>query len=109
MNQQTEVEEEISFDNLSFLRVRPSQTFNPSILENHDAIILEYFGRHNVLEAIKQIRSHNEKLVYITPIFLLIEGGNTEDSIVALADGVIEKLTNLDSAASVTRKIISRI
>lgn len=109
MNQVTDTQEKIEFDNLNFLRMRPAASFNPDILEDYDAIIIEYSDHHDVLETINEIRSHNEKLVYITPVFLLNEAGNMDDSIITLADGVIANLTNLDSAAAVTRKIKSRM
>lgn len=109
MNQETEIQENIEFDDLKFLRIRPSSSFNPDIVEDYDAVILEYSDRHNVLKAIKDIRSHNGKLVYITPVFLLNGGGTMDDSIVEIVDGVIPNSTNLDSAAAVTRKIKSRM
>lgn len=108
MNQATE-DDTIKFDNLNFLRIRPKSRFDADHLADYDAAIIEYLDHHDALETINEIRSHNEKQVYITPVFLLNEGGNIDDSIVALADGVIVNLTNLDSAAAVTRKIYSRM
>lgn len=109
MNQASDTKDIIKFDNLNFLRIRPESGFNADRLEDFDAVIIEYLDHHDVLETINEIRSHNEKQVYITPVFLLNEAGNMDDSIVALADGVIANLTNLDSAAAVTRKIYSRM
>lgn len=109
MNQATDTKETVEFDDLNFLRIRPKSGFNPDRLEEFDAVIIEYLDHHDVLEAINAIRSHNEKQVYITPVFLLNEVGNMDDSIVSLADGVIANLTNLDSAAAVTRKIYNRM
>ncbi|MDR9364208.1 MAG: hypothetical protein RI575_02630 [Balneolaceae bacterium] len=109
MSEEIEVQEKIEFDDLKFLRFRPSPSFNPDILEDYDAVIMEYLDSHNVLEAIHKIRSHNEKLVYITPIFLLNEGGYMKDSIIEMVDGVIPNIMNLDYAAATTRKIISRL
>jgi hypothetical protein len=109
MSEEIEVQEKIEFDDLKFLRLRPSPSFNPDILEDYDAVIMEYLDSHNVLEAIHKIRSHNEKLVYITPIFLLNEGGNMKDSIIEMADGEIPNIMNLDYAAATTRKIINRL
>lgn len=109
MNQATGTLKKIEFDNLDFLHLKPTASFNPDILEDYDAVIIEYSDDHLVLETINNIRSHNEKSIYITPAFLLNIAGNMNDSIVSLADGVITNLTNLDSAAAVTRKIKSRM
>lgn len=109
MSQTTETSEKIEFDNLNFLRMKITPSFNSDILEDYDAVILVYVDHHTVLKTIYDIRSHKDKQVYITPVFLLNEGGNMDDSIVALADGIIVNLTNLDSAAAVTRQIISRM
>lgn len=109
MSQATETLKKIEFDNLDFLRLKPTESFNPDILTDYDAVIIEYSNDHVVLEAINAIRSHNDKEIYITPAFLLNTGGNMTDTIVSLADGVITNITNLDSAAAVTRNIISRM
>ncbi len=109
MNQTTDILKKIEFDNLDFLRLRPTPSFNPDILGDYDAVIVEYPNRHTVLETINKIRAHNDKSIYITPVFLLNTGGNMDDTIVSLADGVISNLTNLDSAAAATRKIQSRM
>lgn len=109
MSEEIEVQKKIEFDDLKFLRFRPSPSFNPDILEGYDAVIMVYLDSHSVMEAIHKIRSHNEKLVYITQIFLLNEAGNMKDSIVEMVDGVIPNIMNLDYAAATTRKIISRL
>jgi hypothetical protein len=109
MKQATDKRENIEFDNLNFLRVRPESSFSADRIDDYDAVIIEYSDHHDVLQTINKIRSHNEKSIYITPVFLLNEAGNMDDSIVALTDGVIVNLTNLDSAAAVTRKIKSRM
>lgn len=109
MNQATDTKDTIKFDNLNFLRIRPNSEFDADCLEDFDAVIIEYLNHNNVLEIINAIRSHSEKKIYITPVFLLNEAGNMDDAIIALANGVIDNLTNLDSAASVTRKIYSRL
>lgn len=109
MNQPSETHENIEFDDLNFLHVKPANSFNPDIVDRYDAVILEYSDDHNVLKAIRNIRSHNDKAVYITPVFLLNSGGNMDDTIVEQSDGVIVNLSNLDSAAADTRKIQSRM
>lgn len=109
MNESEDMQEKIEFDNLSFLRLKPTVSFNPDILDQYDAVVIEYSDHHIVLDIIKNIHAHNEKGVYITPVFLLNIAGNLDDTVVALADGVITNLTSLDSAAAVTRKIQSRM
>lgn len=109
MSQTTKSLQKIEFDNLDFLQLKPTESFNPDILDEYDAVIIEYFDHHIVLKTINNIRAHNDKSIYITPVFLLNTAGNMDDTIVSLADGVIANLTNLDSAAAVTRKIKSRM
>lgn len=109
MSQTTETLQKIEFDDFDFLRLKPISSFDPDILYDYDAVIIEYSDDHDVLEMIKRIRAHNDKDIYITPVFLLNTEGNMDDTIVSLADGVINNLTNLDSAAAITRKIWSRL
>lgn len=109
MNQTAETQKKIEFDNLDFLHVRLNTSFNPDVLEKYDAVIIEYTSDHKVLETINDIHAHNDRNIYITPVFLLSSAGNMDDTIVALADGIIANLTNLDSAAAATRKILSRL
>ena len=106
--QETESKNRIRFDNLNFLRIDPSKPFNTDRLEEYDAVLIQYSNRIDIQRIIGAIRSHNEKSIYLLPVFLLSMAENMDSTTVELADGVVSNSTNLDSAAAITHKIKSR-
>lgn len=108
MMQETESKNRIRFDNLNFLLLDPSKPFNTDRLEGYDAVLIQYSNHIDIQRIIDAIRSHNEKAIYLIPIFLLSMAENMDSTTVELADGVVSNSTNLDSAAAITHKIKSR-
>ncbi len=104
-------DQKIKHDDLTFLKVDPLKSFDMKWLENGsvDAIIIEYRKDLSVLELIKDIRSHNNKEVYLMPAFFYKIHGETNPAISQLADGEITNLSNLSPIADITKKIKSRL
>lgn len=102
--------EEIRSDELSFLRVSSRIYKNANIdhIKEYDAVIIEVYDDITAFRMIDKIRSHNEKKIYLIPVFLF---GLEEDKhvLVHISDGLISTLSNLEEASHRTRKILSRI
>ncbi|GAA5520279.1 hypothetical protein LQ318_01020 [Aliifodinibius salicampi] len=103
-------DQELVHDDLTFLKVDPLESFDMKWLENGkvDAIIIEYRKALSVLEFINDIRSHNNKEVYLMPVFLYKIHGETDPAVSQLADGEITNLSNLNPLADIAKKIKSR-
>lgn len=104
-------DQKIIHDDLTFLKVDPIESFDMKWLENDkvDAIIIEYRKDLSVLRLINDIRSHNNKEVYLIPVFLYKIHGETNPTVSQLTDGEITNLSNLNPIADITKKIKSRL
>lgn len=104
-------DQKIVHDDLTFLKVDPFEFFDMKWLENGkvDAVIIEYRKALSVLELINDIRSHNNKEVYLMPVFLYKIQGETNSVISQLADGEITNLSDINPLADITKKIKSRL
>lgn len=104
-------DQKIIHDDLTFLKVDPLESFDMKWLENGkvDAIIIEYRKDLSVLELINNIRSHNNKEVYLMPIFLYKIHGETNPVVSQLADGEVTNFSNLNPIADITKKIKNRL
>lgn len=104
-------DQQLIHDDLTFLKVDPLESFDMKWLESGkvNGIIIEYRKDLSVLELINDIRSHNNKEVYLMPVFLYKIHGETNPAISQLADGEITNLSNLNPIADITKKIKNRL
>lgn len=102
--------EEIRFDDLKFLKVssRMYKAIDPDHFREYDAVIIEADDDISTFRLINKIRSHQEKKIYLIPVFLLgLE--DEEHVLVHISDGLLTTLSNLEGASYKTRKIQSRM
>ncbi len=101
--------EEIEYDELRFARINPLFPVDLDRLASYDAFILDFVGEYIIYRLIRRIRTHDEKAIYLKPIFLYKIHGGPEALTSRLADGIINNLSNPESIASITRDIKQRL
>lgn len=100
---------EFTYDDLQFVRVNPLQPVDLDQLAQYDAIILDYTGEYNTYRFLRRVRIHDEKDIYLKPVFLYKIHGGADTVTSKLADGITNNLSNPDSVAAITREINKRI
>lgn len=99
----------IHYNQLQFLKADPSVPLDLEIVAETDAVIINYTTHSEVCKLLRDIRSHHDKEIYLTPCFLHNLTGNMDKTVMQLTDGVLTNLSNLDPAVIVVRKIQSRM
>lgn len=99
----------LKYEELTFLRVSDRYPFHLDQIKPFDGVVIEFTEKNASLGLVKNIRSHNQSTVYLTPLFLYRLYGEPDKLIAKLVDGTTSNLGNLKPIADITRKIKSRM
>ena len=99
----------LKYEELTFLRVSDRYPFHLDQIKPFDGVVIEFTEKKSSLELVKNIRSHNQTSVYLTPLFLYRLYGEPDKLIAKLVDGTTSNLGDLKPIADITRKIKSRM
>ena len=99
----------LKYEGLTFLRVSDRYPFHLDQIKPFDGVVIEFTEKKSSMELVKNIRSHNQQSVYLTPLFLYRLYGEPDKLIARLVDGTTSNLGDLKPIADITRKIKSRM
>lgn len=101
--------ETITYDQLLFAKLSSKTSFDIKDLYEVDGVIIEYTDHQSVLKLIDTIRSHQDKAIYLLPVFLSRFHRESNKNIARFADGVIKDLSDLSEIGDITHQIKERI
>lgn len=100
--------ETVTYEELEFLKIHDRDPLFLAQLKSFDGVIIEYSHQLATKEMINKIRTSNDELIYLIPLFVHKEysNGSRENPLI---DGTVHSLDEIGSIANRTRQIKKRI
>lgn len=101
--------ETLKHDDLAFVKIKANLPFSRDELKYVDGVIIEYTDQKTVFNVLSNIRNHNDKAIYLLPVFIYKIHRANDKQIARLADGIVHNLSDLTAAAAKTQQIKKKL